>query len=130
VADVDNGERRRRPVRIGVLQKPAQKKFLATLEARFAEKKNAEKQDHEHQQNLKPESKWWSLHRAAVKRRNCRVTSDKSRERTTGPDLFFRGRELKVERVQFPAGAVEAEAQLDAFVIYGEIARAVKKKRS
>jgi hypothetical protein len=40
---------------------------------------------------------------------------------------MLNGRELKVDLVQFPAGAVEAEAQLDPFVIHGEIARAREK---
>ena len=40
VADIDHRERRGGRVRIGILQEPAQKKFLGPFEARLAEEKN------------------------------------------------------------------------------------------
>ena len=69
MTDVDHGEGRRRPVRIGIFQEPAQEQFLVTFQARLAKKKNAEQQNDQHQQKVKNELETGSRHRAEVKRR-------------------------------------------------------------
>jgi hypothetical protein len=66
VTDIDHGERGGRTVRVGILQKPAQKNFFGTLEVRFAEEKKTEQQHHQHDQNLEQKPEWRSLHWAEV----------------------------------------------------------------
>jgi hypothetical protein len=48
MADLNDSERRHRPVRLGIFQKPAQEKVFGLLEPWLAQENYAEQQDHEH----------------------------------------------------------------------------------